>query len=95
MLRSIFIQILESEQINSIIRTKIPEYFVNKVEEMNSTFGQQQIETISNTMKLIENKQKSDKIEKLMKNNIQKCIHWCTKHHIPYNNIVYNSFIND
>lgn len=94
-LRNILIQVLESENITSIIGTNIPEYFVNKIEEMNSTFGQQQIETINNTMKLIENKQKSDKTENLVKNNIQKCIHWCTKHHIPYNNIVYNSFINN
>jgi len=94
-LRNVFIQILESENINSIIDTRIPEYFINKVEEMNAIFGQQQIDTINNTMKLIENKQKSDKTENLVKNNIQKCIHWCTKHNIPYNNITYNSFIND
>ena len=62
---------------------------------MNSIFGQQQIDTINNTMKLIENKQKQDKTENLIKNNIQKCIHWCSKHNIPYNNITYNSFIND
>ena len=62
---------------------------------MNSTIGLQQIETINNTMKLIENKNKNEKIENLIKNNIQKSIHWCIKHEVPYNNIIYNSFLSE
>jgi len=93
--RNLFVNVLENSDYNRIIGNMLPEFFINKIEEMNATFGLQQIETINNTMKLIENKNKSEKIDNLIKNNIQKCIHWCTKHNIPYNNIIYNSFIND
>ena len=94
-IRSLLIDVLNDDKINRIIDEKIPEFFINKIEEMNSTIGLQQIETINNTMKLIENKNKNEKIENLIKNNIQKSIHWCIKHEVPYNNIIYNSFLSE
>jgi hypothetical protein len=57
-----------------------------KLEEYNSVFGQQQIENIYYTLGLIESKGKlNEKIDNLIKLNIQKCIQWCIKHNIPYN----------
>lgn len=94
-IRSLLIDVLNDDKINRIIDEKIPEFFINKIEEMNSTIGLQQIETINNTMKLIENKNKNEKIENLIKNNIQKSIHWCVKHEVPYNNVIYNSFLSE
>jgi len=67
-------------------------YFINKLEEYNAILGQQQIENIHYTISLIEHKYKQDKIDNLMKINIQKCIQWCLKNNIEYNNI--NSSIN-
>lgn len=62
-------------------------FFTTKLEEYNSVFGQQQIENIYYTLSLIENRNKSDKIDNIIKLNSYKCIQWCIKHDIPYNDI--------
>jgi 23S rRNA U2552 (ribose-2'-O)-methylase RlmE/FtsJ len=63
----------------------IPCYFLTKIEEYNSIFGQQQIENIHYTLSLIESKPKPEKIESIIKANVQKCMYWCIKHNIQYN----------
>ena len=75
------------------INMPIPHLFITKVAEYNSIFGQQQIENIHYTLSLIENRFKADKVDSLVKVNIQKCIQWCSKHNIPYNNIPTNTNI--
>jgi hypothetical protein len=42
---------------------------------------------------LIENKHKQEKIDNLIRVNIQKCVQWCTKYNIPYNPIITNTNI--
>jgi hypothetical protein len=80
---------------------EIPYYFIQKVEECNAIFGQKQIQNIHYTLSLIDNKYKQDKIDLLVKKNIQKSIEWCMKYNIQYNelmgniNIFSNSFIFD
>jgi hypothetical protein len=70
--------------------------FTSKLEEYNAIIGQQQIENIHYTISLIENKHKQDKIDNLIRSNIQKCIQWCIKYNIPYHTIITNNniFIN-
>jgi len=70
--------------------------FIIKLEEYNAIIGQQQIENIHYTISLIENKHKQEKIDCLIKTNIQKCIQWCIKYNIPYQAIINNNniFIN-
>jgi len=71
-------------------------YFLIKLEEFNSIFGQQQIETIFQTISLIENKYKQEKIDNLVKINVQKCIQWCSKHNIPFHNfVISNMFVSE
>ena len=77
--------------IKSILNIPLQHIYINQIEEINAIFGNQQIETITNTIKLIENK-KSDKILQYKNNNINKCIQWCVKNNIPYNN--YNQYTN-
>jgi 23S rRNA U2552 (ribose-2'-O)-methylase RlmE/FtsJ len=72
------------------INDSIPNYFLMKLEEYNSIFGQQQIENIYYTISLIETKNKADKIDMLIKNNIQKSTNWCIKYNVPYNVISNN-----
>ena len=67
------------------LKIPISSYFLNKLEEFNAIFGQQQIENIHNTILLINNKNKITKIENLIKTNIQKSIQWCLKHNIKHN----------
>ena len=76
-------QIKSYKYINSIYDEKINYYFITKLEEINAVIGQQQIEYINSTIELLENEDKSV-INKLIKNNIQKCINWCIKYKIPY-----------
>jgi len=78
-----FEKMLSDEQnIKRFLNIPVSYYFINKIEEYNAIFGQQQIENIHYTISLIENLYKQDKIDNLVKVNIQKCIQWCIKHNI-------------
>ena len=85
------IELNETDFIESFLNLDISYYFLNKLEEHNAIFGQQQIETINNTINLIENTNKNDKIDQLLKNNIQKSMNWCIKYNVPYNIINQNN----
>lgn len=81
---------LDEKYVHRFLNCRINIFFITKLEEYNSIFGQQQAENIYNTISLIETKNKADKIDMLIKQNVQKCINWCIK-----NNVYYNSFINN
>jgi 23S rRNA U2552 (ribose-2'-O)-methylase RlmE/FtsJ len=68
-----------------------PAVFINKMEEYNAIFGQQQIENIHYTISIIEMKHKTDKIEYLNRQNIQKCIQWCIRYNVEYNKMTNNT----
>ena len=70
-------------ELTSILNQDYPSFYLNKIEEFNAIFGQQQIETIAQTLNLINNKKN---MENMKKNHIQKSIIWCQKHNIPFNN---------
>jgi 23S rRNA U2552 (ribose-2'-O)-methylase RlmE/FtsJ len=73
-------------QIRSVINIPIQLYFINQIEEINAILGQQQIENIVTTIKLINlNEKKGEKIDNMKNQNIQKCITWCMQNKIPYN----------
>lgn len=79
--------------IKSILSVDIPYYFKNKVEELNAVFGYKQINNILMTIKFIENNEKkTQKIQNIKIENLKKCIEWCKKNNIPYNNYTGNSF---
>jgi len=71
--------------IHRFLNIPIPFLFVNKLEEFNAIFGQQQIENIHYTISLISSKHKQDKIDNLIKINIQKCVQWCMKNNVEIN----------
>ena len=95
-LNSLLKNLKEDEELESLLRNKIPYYFVNKVEESNIIIGQQQLEFIEQLICLYKNKNKEDKIENIKKLHIQKCIQWCDKFKIPYNKFTdkVNIFLN-
>lgn len=74
--------------IHRFFNMPVPSLFLCKMEEINSILGQQQIENIHYTLSLIDNKHKQEKIDNIIKNNIQKCIYWCSR-----NNVAHNPFI--
>jgi 23S rRNA U2552 (ribose-2'-O)-methylase RlmE/FtsJ len=80
-----------------ILSFELPYYFIQKLEEYNSIFGQKQIQNIHFTITLIEHKHKQDKINILIKTNIQKSVNWCMKYGINHNifNPVTNIFLDN
>jgi 23S rRNA U2552 (ribose-2'-O)-methylase RlmE/FtsJ len=61
-------------------------HYLNRLEECNAIIGQQQMETINSTINLILNKCHAEKLEMMKRFNLVKCMSWCDKHGIPYNN---------
>ena len=70
--------------IDNILTFQLPYLFSLRLEEINAVLGQQQIESIVNTLNLIKHKNKNDKLEQLKLNNINKCINWCIRYKQPY-----------
>ena len=83
--------------LDNLIENQIPCYFLNKLEEINSVIGQQQLEAYDQIINIYNNKTCDEKIENLKRSNIQKCIQWCEKHEIPYNKFIdkTNIFLNN
>jgi len=74
----------QPDDILRFISTPVSHFFLTRLEEFNAVFGQQQIETIHMTLSIIDNKHKGDKIDAIIKSNIQKCLYWCIKNNIHY-----------
>ena len=87
--KTAFSQMLNNENnlCTRFLNISIPNFYLTKLEEYNAIFGQQQIENIHYTLTLIQNKNKSDKINQLIQAHIDKCIYWCVKHNIPYTSL--------
>lgn len=73
--------------ISEIIDIPVQKIYLDTVIEANSILGNKQIENINSTIKLINLKDRSDKLYNLKSINISRCIKWCTKNGIPYNKI--------
>lgn len=76
-----------NKKIFSLFKYEIPCYFVNKLDDINIIIGQQQLESINLLINILKNKSREEKIEIIRKANIQKCILWCEKFHIPHNKL--------
>ena len=91
-LSSYFDLLNDNQIIQRFFNFSIPYLYRNKLEELNSIFGQQQMENINITFNIIESKS-SEKLEQYQKNNINKCISWCQKYFIPCNKHLITSSI--
>tara|TARA_Y100000389_G_C17457304_1_gene519051 strand:+ start:854 stop:2011 length:1158 start_codon:yes stop_codon:yes gene_type:complete len=77
--------ILEScHDISSILEGSLPLCFINRLEEINSMLGQQQLESIFTTISIIETPDNKDKLFSLKTQHVQKCINWCVKHKFSF-----------
>ena len=63
----------------------LPYYFTTKINDINNSIGQQQLEALNLIINILKNKNIDDKIELLQKSNIQKSVAWCEKYKIPCN----------
>jgi 23S rRNA U2552 (ribose-2'-O)-methylase RlmE/FtsJ len=72
----------KEEEAFRFLSRELPLLFLSRMEEYNAIFGQQQIENIYYTLSLMEHKYKSEKMETLVKSNVQKCMQWCAKFNV-------------
>lgn len=86
---------ITNKQLSSILDYNISKLFINKIEEINAIYGQNQIDNISMTLNIIRQYESGINIKKLNttidvlnNNNIYKCINWCLKYNLPINNTV-------
>ena len=82
----VFLNILTQAQnyssIYSILDMNISLYFLNSIEESNIIFGAMQIDWLNKIINHIKNN-----INKYNHSNLKKCIQWCVKYNVAYNNI--------
>ena len=78
------LQIRNFDSVSRIFKARMPIYIMSKLEEINSIMGQPQLEYLQYSLSLMFHKHKNEKIHNLIKQNIQKCIEWCVKFHVPY-----------
>ncbi len=82
----------ENNNIKKILNLEIQSFFINDIKEINSILGQNQLETINNTIMLIEQTKKKEKLNNFIKQNIPNCIEWCKSNNIPfYSNLIENN----
>lgn len=80
-----FLKNIENKYVTSILDFDLPYYFITRLDDMNITIGQQQLEALDQIISILKNKNKDDKIEIIKKSNIQKSVSWCEKYKIPCN----------
>jgi 23S rRNA U2552 (ribose-2'-O)-methylase RlmE/FtsJ len=74
-----------NKYIYSIFNIKLNQLMLNKIQDVNAIFGQQQLDIINATLSLIDMKKEHDMIETLKRNHINKCLVWFQQYKIPYN----------
>ena len=82
-LHSIICSFDDTKYVSRFLSVDIPKRYTLAIEEYNAIYGQRQLETISNTLQIINNPD-LDKLYELNKKHIQKCKRWCQKHDMPY-----------
>jgi hypothetical protein len=79
---------LNVQKLQNIFNFKMNTMFLNKIQEVNAIYGQQQIENILITINYIkDNKHNMDKLERIKLSNIEKCIKWCKLYNQPISSI--------
>jgi hypothetical protein len=74
--------------IYSFLKSPIPYYIINKIEDMNIHVAHQQLDAYNSLINIVKNNFVDSKIEFIKKNNILKCIQWCEKYKIPHNKFI-------
>jgi len=77
--------LIKTNQITSILDIPISNVFVDKIKEINSIYGQSQIENIMSILNNIKDNSRNEKQEQIKKSFISKCTKWCAKNNLPMN----------
>lgn len=65
------------------LNVPISKLFIKKIEDCISILGKKQLQNIQYTLSFMENKPKQDKLEQLLRENVDKCIDWCVRYNVP------------
>lgn len=76
--------LMKNKKIVRIFNCDMNSFFLNKIQEINAIYGQQQIENILCTINHVHDFQK-EKLSKMKQNNVEKCKKWCKDHNEPIN----------
>jgi hypothetical protein len=71
--------------LSSLLSCDLPIYFVNKIEDINVVFGQNQIDVLHQVINIANSKSRDEKVDNLQKHGLQKSCQWCEKFDVPYN----------
>jgi hypothetical protein len=74
---------IKTNKLTSIFKTPISNLFIDKIKEINSIYGQSQIENIISILNNIKDSTRHEKQEQLKKSYIGKCVKWCSKNNLP------------
>ena len=77
---------IKTNSLSSILNVSISNHFLDKIKEVNSIFGQTQIENILNIINYTMD-DKNDKQDQLKKSHLSKCVKWCKRNNLPINDI--------
>ena len=83
----ILLENTETESVQRYLRFNHSSLYMNKMEECNAIFGQQQIENIHYTLNLISDPR--DDVTGIINTHVQKCLHWCNKYNVITNNLAF------
>ena len=79
----IFIKNYDNYTISNILNIPLSNMFLEKINEINSIFGQCQIENILSILNYIVDDSKYEKTEQIKKTHLNKCVKWCKKYNMP------------
>jgi 23S rRNA U2552 (ribose-2'-O)-methylase RlmE/FtsJ len=82
-LLQIFITNYDTFTITNIFSIPLSNHFIEKMIEVNSIFGQNQIENIVSILNYIMDETKHEKNEQIKKTHLSKCVKWCKKYSLP------------
>lgn len=77
---------IAKKKITRIFDYELNDFYLNKIQEVNAIYGQQQIENILCTINHVNDYNSShtkDKLKKIKMNNIEKCKKWCQNYKQP------------
>lgn len=83
----VFLNKPDLTNITQIVNYNTPAYFIYKINEINLIIGQQQLELCRQLLHIYTGQNTLFKLEQHKQKNVQKCIDWCVKMNIPYQDI--------
>ena len=71
---------INDDEIFDVINIELPEYFLRSINEYNKQNTKQQMDTINNTIKIIDEKNQLSFLNKIIEKQICEAKNWCEKY---------------